>query len=101
MLGAFDLSQRLVEVWRGSNSDVQRQLLDCVSLNRTLSDVSLCLVKRKPFDIFAERPILKNSRGDCRSFEPAEVDGANSFVPLLEMPESRVLWAIRMSGVSF
>ena len=63
-LGVFDFSQNLVEIWRGSNSAVQRELLDCVSLNRTLSDVSLYLVKRKPFDIFAERPFLKNSRGD-------------------------------------
>jgi hypothetical protein len=40
-LKAFDLSQNLVEIWRGSNSAVRRELLDCVSLNRTLSDVSL------------------------------------------------------------
>jgi hypothetical protein len=64
VLGAFDLSQNLVQIWRGSNSALRRELLDCVSLNRTLSDVSLCLEKRKPFDVFAERPFLKNSRGD-------------------------------------
>ena len=63
-LDAFDFSQNLVKIWRGSNSAARRELLDCVSLNRTLSDVSLYLAKRKPFDIFAERPFLKNSRGD-------------------------------------
>jgi len=54
-LKAFDFSQNLAQIWRGSNSAVRRELLDCVSLNRTLSDVSLCLEKRKPFDVFAER----------------------------------------------
>lgn len=64
VLGAFDLSQNLAQIWRGSNSALRRELLDCVSLNRTLSDVSLYVAKRKPFDVFAERPFLKNSRGD-------------------------------------
>ena len=64
VLGAFDFSQNLVEIWRGSNSATRRELLDCVSLNRTLSDVSLYIARRKPFDIFAERPFLKNSRGE-------------------------------------
>ncbi len=63
-LGAFDFSQNLVKIWRGSNSAGKRELLDCVSLNRTLSDVSLYIERRKPFDIFAERPFLRNSRGD-------------------------------------
>ncbi len=64
VLQAFDISQNLVEIWRGSNSAVRRELLDCVSLNRSLSDVSLYLEKRKPFDFFAKQPFLKNSRGE-------------------------------------
>jgi hypothetical protein len=28
------------------------------------------MVKRKPFDFLAERPFLKNGRGDWRKFEP-------------------------------
>ena len=63
-LKTFEFSQNLVKIWRGSNSAVRRELLDCVSLNRTLSDVSLVIARRKPFDIFAERPFLRNSRGD-------------------------------------
>ncbi len=63
-LRAYDFSQNLVKIWRGSNSAGKREVLDCVSLNRTLSDVSLYLARRKPFDIFAERPFLKNSRGE-------------------------------------
>ena len=41
----------------------------------------LVTTKRKPFDVFAERPILEDSRGNWRSFEPliaAYVDAAIS-----------------------
>lgn len=44
-------------------SDVRREILECVSLNRALGDVSLDLAWRKPFDYLAERPFLKNGRG--------------------------------------
>ena len=63
-LAVFDFSQNAVDLWRGSNSATRREILDCVSLNRTLTDVSLCLPKRKPFDFLAERPFLKIGRGD-------------------------------------
>ncbi len=62
-LATFEFSQNLVELWRGSNSARKRELLDVVSLNRQVSDVSLELTKRKPFDFLAERPFLKKSRG--------------------------------------
>jgi hypothetical protein len=38
-------------------------------LNRTLSDVNLATKKRKRFDVFVERPDLKNSRGDKTPLE--------------------------------
>ena len=60
-LAVFDFSQNLIDIWRGSNFAVRRQILDCVSSNRTLSDVSLVITKRKPFDLLAERPLLKNT----------------------------------------
>lgn len=60
----FDFSQNLVPLWRGSNRAQKRAMLQAVSLNRTLSDVTLALEKRKPFDFLAERPFLKKSRGD-------------------------------------
>ncbi len=63
-LAVFDFSQRAVEIWRGSNNAVRREILDAVCLNRLLSDVTLVTTKRKPFDILAERPVLKKSRGD-------------------------------------
>lgn len=63
-LALFDFSQRLAELWEGSNSEVKREILDCVSLNRTVSSVSLALTKRRPFDFLAERPFLKNGRGE-------------------------------------
>jgi len=60
----FEFSQNLVEIWRRSNSAVQTEIIECVSLNRHLSDLKLDLVKRKPFDFLAERPFLKIGRGD-------------------------------------
>ena len=62
-LALFDFSQQLVDVWHRSNSEEKRQVLDCVSLNRTVTAASLCVTKRKPFDWIAERPFLKNGRG--------------------------------------
>ncbi len=60
----FDLAQHAADVWRGSNSATRREILDAVSLNRTLSDATLCIQKRKPFDVLAEGPFLEKSRGD-------------------------------------
>ena len=63
-LSVYDFSQNLVALWRGSNWAHKRSILECVSLNRRLSDVSLVLVKRRPFDFLAERPFLQQSRSD-------------------------------------
>lgn len=63
-LTVFDFSQRAADIWRGSNNAVRREILDAVCLNRMLSDVTLVTTKRKPFDVLAERPFLKKSRGD-------------------------------------
>ncbi|TET37966.1 MAG: recombinase family protein [Planctomycetota bacterium] len=63
-LSVFDFSQNLANIWRGSNSAVRREILNCVSSNRTISNVSLVMIKRKPFDFLAERPFMKDSRGE-------------------------------------
>ena len=63
-MSLFDFSQNAAEFWRGSNSAARREILDAVSLNRRLSDVTLCVEKRKPFDVLAEGLVLKKSRGD-------------------------------------
>ncbi len=63
-LSVFDFSQNLGNIWRGSNSAVRREILECVSSNRTLDNLSLNLTKRKPFDYLAERPFLGDSRAD-------------------------------------
>lgn len=65
----FDWSQNAADLWLGSNITQKREILDLICLNRRLSDVSLVLTKRKPFDVFAERPEFVESRGDCHSFE--------------------------------
>jgi hypothetical protein len=49
-------------VWRGSNTAKKREILEVVSLNRHVDDVTLVLEKRKPFDFLAERPFLKDGR---------------------------------------
>lgn len=60
----FDFSQKAANLWEGSNSAEKRKLLEIVSLNRHVSDVSLCVEKRKPFDFLAKRLVLEKSRGD-------------------------------------
>jgi hypothetical protein len=60
----FDLSQKAADLWDGSNNTLKRELLEALSSNRTVSDVNLCITKRKPFDILTERPKSSESRGD-------------------------------------
>ena len=62
-LRLFDWTQRVADIWRGSNNGLRREILESICLNRTLSDVTLCPVWRKPFDVFAERPICHDGRG--------------------------------------
>jgi len=64
VIAAFDFTQRAAELWRGSKMDKKRRILEAVSLNRTLSDTTLCVQKRKPFDILAKRPSIQSNRGD-------------------------------------
>ena len=64
-LKVFDWTQRLPEIWRGSNITARREILETTCSNRTLTDVSLCLAKRKPFDILAERPEIEGGT-PCR-----------------------------------
>jgi len=49
---------------------VRRENLDLVYLNRTLGGVNLLTTMRKPFDVFAEHLLLKDSRGDSIFTEP-------------------------------
>ena len=86
-LRAFDWSQRLAEIWHGSKMAVRNEMLEIVSLNRTLSDVSLCTEKRKPFDILAERPISENGTPNCRNFEPVVI----AYVEVFARPEPDLL----------
>ena len=60
----FDWTQRAGEVWLGSNIEQRRRILDSVCLNRTLSDADLCIQRRRPFDLLAERPSVQSNRGD-------------------------------------
>ena len=74
-LALFDWTQRVAEIWRGSNNRVRREILDAVCLNRTLSDLTLNATKRKPFDVLAEGLEINKSRGD---WTPIELFASNS-----------------------
>ena len=63
-LRVFDWSQNAADRWRGSNNPARREILESVCLNRTLTNVSLCAQKRRPFDILAKRPSFEKSRGE-------------------------------------
>jgi site-specific DNA recombinase len=56
-LAVLDWSQSAAEFWSRSKISVKREILLTLSLNRTLTDVSLVTTKRKPFDVLAEGPI--------------------------------------------
>lgn len=66
-IAVFDWSQKAPDVWRRSKITQKRAILDAVSLNRTLSDTTLCVEKRKPFSFLAERPSIQSNRGDRRT----------------------------------
>ena len=57
-LDVFRFSQNIVERWRGSNISARIEILNCLTSNRALGDVSIALTKRKPFDVLAEGPDL-------------------------------------------
>ncbi len=79
-LAAFDWSQEAPEAWERSKTAEKRAILTSLSLNRTLSDVSLCLEKRKPFCYLAERPPVQLIRGDSTPIE-LFVQGIRSWGP--------------------
>ena len=60
----YDFTQNAVEVWHGSNKNSKQRILRAFSLNRTLSDTTLVLKKRKPFSFLTERLPVQTSRGD-------------------------------------
>ena len=63
-LAVFDWSQEAAEMWQRSKIAQKRAILEALSLNRVLSATSLCVQKRKPFDILAERPSVQLDRGE-------------------------------------
>lgn len=63
-LAVFEFSQKVPEIWRGSKMLQKRRILETLSLNRIVGDVTLVLEKRKPFDELAKRPEIQLSRGD-------------------------------------
>ena len=60
----YDFTQRAAEIWQRSNPVGKQTILRTISLNRTPSDVSLCVEKRKPFDVRVERLSFDSGRGD-------------------------------------
>lgn len=52
----FDVVQGAPETWLGSNSAEKRELLELLSLNREVDNVSLYVDWRKPFDGLSKQP---------------------------------------------
>ncbi len=71
-LGVFQFAQNAAQIWHGSKMDQKREILNAVSLNRLLGDVTLVVEKRKPFDELAKRLPIQLSREDARRFEPMD-----------------------------
>jgi site-specific DNA recombinase len=63
-LTAFDFMQNAADLWKRSKTGVRREILAAISLNRKVSDVSLVLEKRKPFDLAIEGPQFVYGRTD-------------------------------------
>ncbi|MAG92989.1 MAG: hypothetical protein CMJ48_04480, partial [Planctomycetaceae bacterium] len=63
-LAVFEFAQNAAEIWRGSKMLEKREMLESVSLNRMLGDVTLVVEKRKPFDELVKRPLVTTSRDD-------------------------------------
>lgn len=62
----FDLAQEVEAKWAVSDNAQRRELLNSILLKPSPSRTSLVMTKRKPFDILAEGPLLRESRGDRR-----------------------------------
>ena len=60
----YDFTRDAVGVWRNSNKEMKQRILRAFSLNRTLSDTTLVLEKRKPFSFLTERLSVQPTRGD-------------------------------------
>ena len=90
-LKVFDWTQRLAEIWLGSNSAARREILEEICLNRTLTDLSLCLAKKKPFDVLAERPEIEDGTPFWRKFEPAAAQFLKAILPQNERSRGRGL----------
>ena len=65
-------TKNAAQIWRGSMIDQKREILESVSLNRLLGDVTLVVEKRKPFDELAKRPLVTPSRDSDHRFEPMQ-----------------------------
>ena len=68
-LAVFQVSQEIPQTWRGSKMLEKRRILETLSLNRILGDVSRVTEKRKPFDEVAERPEIQLNRGNQTRLE--------------------------------
>ncbi len=99
-LCVFDFSQGLGELWRGSNYERKREILECVSLNRLVGPSSLCLTKRKPFDILAEGLGFVDGRGVCPKFEPEQNPITAFLEECLRLPEGFLPRLQRMSRIA-
>jgi predicted DNA-binding transcriptional regulator AlpA len=90
-LAVFDFMQNAADLWKRSKPPLRREILAAVSLNRRVSDVSLVLEKRKPFDIADEGLISHFGRGewiDTHLSSPVIV------LPMLALHATVIPWSV-------
>ncbi len=63
-LSLVDFAHDAEKLYNGSTISEKREILDLISLNRTLSDTKLYIAKRSPFDWLAERALGDLGRGE-------------------------------------
>lgn len=81
----FDLSQIAAAKWRGSSFSERCRILIRVSSNRVLSDVSLKVEKRSPFDILVERRFLKDTTPSLQHLKP-DATAVQAFIQVFLQP---------------
>ncbi|MGE4158214.1 MAG: recombinase family protein [Planctomycetota bacterium] len=64
VLKIFDYSQNLGDLWRRSNVEKKREILESCTSNRVIIDATLDVTWRCPFDEVAKWGILRNGRGE-------------------------------------
>ena len=73
----------MVNIWQRANVEPKREILETVNLNRTSGDATLCVAKRKPFDVLAKGLVLLDGRGNRTPVE-LFAQGVRALEPVIQ-----------------